>query len=77
MTGLPALSVPQGANSLPDTIINYLDQFEKIILWMDNDEAGKMNLDKFTQKLGVSRTHIVINDMKDFKDANDFLQKRP
>jgi len=27
MTGLPALSVPQGANSLPDTIINYLDQF--------------------------------------------------
>lgn len=23
-TGLPALSLPQGANSLPDTIISYL-----------------------------------------------------
>lgn len=47
---------------------------------MDNDEAGKMNLDKITQKIGVSRTHIVTNDMKEgkeFKDANDFLQKRP
>jgi hypothetical protein len=26
-TGLPALSLPQGANSLPDTIIAYLEQF--------------------------------------------------
>lgn len=44
---------------------------------MDNDEAGKMNLDKFTLKLGVSRTHVVTNDLKDLKDANDFLQKKP
>ena len=26
-TGIPSLSLPQGANSLPDTIIQYLDQF--------------------------------------------------
>lgn len=26
-TGIPALSLPQGANSLPDNIIPYLDQF--------------------------------------------------
>lgn len=44
---------------------------------MDNDEAGQMNLDKFTQKLGVTRTHVVTNNMKGFKDANDFLQKKP
>lgn len=27
ITGLPALSLPQGANSLPDIILPYLDQF--------------------------------------------------
>lgn len=64
MTGLPALSLPQGANSMPDVILPYFDQFEKIILWMDNDEAGLMNVDKIAQKLGVSRTHIVSNTSK-------------
>jgi protein involved in ribonucleotide reduction len=44
---------------------------------MDNDDAGKMNVDKFVQKLGASRTHIVTHNIKDFKDANDFLQKKP
>ena len=37
VTGLPALSLPQGATNLPDSIIPYLDQFSKIYLWMDND----------------------------------------
>ena len=62
--GLPSLSLPQGANSLPDSVLSYLDQFEKIILWMDNDEAGKMNIDKISTKLGVSRTFIVVNNDK-------------
>lgn len=76
-TGIPSLSLPQGANSLPDTILPYLDQFEKIILWMDNDDAGKMNIDKFAQKLGITRTYLVVHNLKEFKDANDFLQKKP
>lgn len=62
MTGIPSLSLPQGANSLPDSILPYLDQFDKIILWMDNDDAGKLNIEKFAQKLGVTRTFIVINN---------------
>lgn len=43
-TGIPSLSLPNGASSLPDEIISKLDRFEKIILWMDNDEAGKINI---------------------------------
>jgi hypothetical protein len=27
ITGIPSLSLPQGANSLPDIILPYLDQF--------------------------------------------------
>jgi hypothetical protein len=64
ITGIPTLSLPQGANSLPDTILPYLDQFEEIILWMDNDEAGKLNTEKFAIKLGVSRTKIVTHNFK-------------
>ena len=44
---------------------------------MDNDEAGLMNVDKIAHKLGVSRTYVVMNCSKEFKDANDFLQKKP
>lgn len=36
-TGYPAISLPLGATSLPDSILSNLNQFEKIILWMDND----------------------------------------
>lgn len=42
-TGMPALSLPQGATSLPDVLLPYLSRFEKIVLWMDNDEAGTIN----------------------------------
>ncbi len=41
-TGFPAISLPQGASNLPDSILPYLDRFTKIILWMDNDDAGKL-----------------------------------
>lgn len=44
---------------------------------MDNDDAGKLNIEKFSQKLGISRTHIVSHSFREFKDANDFLQKKP
>jgi twinkle protein len=41
-TGYPAISLPQGAGSLPENILPYLDRFTKIILWMDNDDAGRL-----------------------------------
>ena len=51
-TGYPAISLPQGANSLPDRLIPMLNQFDKIYLWMDNDDAGKLGADKINHKLG-------------------------
>lgn len=51
-TGYPAISLPQGANSLPDRLIPMLNQFDKIYLWMDNDDAGKLGADKISHKLG-------------------------
>ena len=76
-TGYPALSLPQGANHLPDSIVPYLNQFEKIVLWMDNDEAGKVGQEKISHKLGINRTYIVKNMNPELKDANDFLLSDP
>lgn len=71
---MAAMSLPQGATNLPDSLLSYLDKFEKIILWMDNDEAGLLNTQKIADKLGLKRTYIVKNTMKKMKDANDFLK---
>lgn len=74
-TGIPAISLPHGAGNLPDSLLPFLDRFGKIVLWMDNDEAGRMNQEKIAYKLGVSRTHIVRKTLEDCKDANDVLLK--
>lgn len=76
-TGYPAISLPQGASSLPDHLLPYLNSFTKIILWMDNDQAGRLGSDKISYKLGHSRTYIVRNDNPKLKDANDFLRHNP
>ena len=58
-TGVPAVSLPNGANSLPIEIIEMLEPFKKIILWMDDDLKGAEGAEKFANKLGLSRCHIV------------------
>ena len=74
-TGIPALSLPQGANNLPDNILPHLDNIDKIYLWMDNDEIGQMNAPKIASKLGIKRCFIVENSNKKMKDVNDVLRQ--
>ncbi len=76
-TGFPSVSLPQGATNLPDTLLPYFDCFDKIILWMDNDEAGILNTSKIAEKLGLKRTYIVKHTVPKMKDANDFLKYHP
>ncbi|CAI2382656.1 unnamed protein product [Moneuplotes crassus] len=75
-TGMPAVSLPNGAHSLPPVILPWLEKYEKIYLWLDNDEAGQSAVEKFSQKLGKGRTLIVkapMNGDQSFKDANETL----
>jgi twinkle protein len=75
-TGIPAISLPFGSNSLPEELVNSISRFEKVFLWLDADEAGQMNAEKFVAKLGVSRTKLVTTKKvgeKGPKDANDVL----
>ena len=58
-TGIPAISLTNGASSLPVETIPLLERFEEIILWMDNDVAGQTAAQKFAKKLGVTRCKVV------------------
>lgn len=75
-TGRPAVSVPNGANSLPIGLLPYLERFNEIYLWMDEDEPGQTGAQTFANKLGVKRCRIVRGlhvDGKPCKDANEGL----
>ena len=82
-TGLPSVSLPNGASNLPTQLITFLDRAERIYLWMDNDEIGQMNLSAFVSKLGPKRTFVVTTDPDGIlqsslvKDANDALRIGP
>lgn len=76
-TGIPTLSLPQGATNLSDNLLPYLSRFDKIVLWMDNDEAGNLNKSKIAEKIGLSRTYVVNHNVPKMKDANDFLLHHP
>lgn len=77
LAGVPAISLPNGCNSLPPTLLPCLEQFDHIYLWMDDDQPGQEASDKFARKLGIHRCRIVRppDGMKNApKDANDALR---
>ncbi|EEC45384.1 predicted protein, partial [Phaeodactylum tricornutum CCAP 1055/1] len=79
-TGRPAVSLPNGCRSLPPEVLPLLENFAKIILWMDNDGPGQEGAEQFAKKIGLERTYIVKpgkqhvpEDAPLPKDANDAL----
>jgi len=42
-TGLPAVSLPNGARSLPVQVLPLLERFRRIYLWMDDDGEAITN----------------------------------
>ena len=73
------ISVPNGAtlnnNNLDylDNCIDYLEDKEKIILAVDQDEAGQTLRQEFIRRLGAEVCYLV--DFNDCKDANEYLIK--
>lgn len=58
------VSIPSGANDLKWVQFNYefLEKFNEIVLWFDNDKAGKDGLNKTISRLGEYRCKIVSPD---------------
>ncbi|GMF16707.1 unnamed protein product [Phytophthora lilii] len=77
-TGMAAVSLPNGCQSLPPSVLPLLERFKRIYLWMDNDASGQSNVEKFASKLGMTRCYIVRMppnaSASPVKDANDALR---
>ena len=78
-TGAYAVSLPNGARSLPVQLLPWLERFKRIILWLDNDATGREGCEKLVSKLGVGRCYVVrpprelSAGRKPAKDANEAL----
>ena len=71
----PAVSLPSGAAAAKKAIkqnYEWLQQFEKIILWFDNDEPGQKALKEAACALPPGKVFIATTDA--YKDASDALQ---
>lgn len=90
VTKLPCLSLPFGASVLPYQLLNYLEKFERVYLWMDFDEIGQLNLNNFLKKIGEKKCYPIkekteeelksltnLDSVPRIKDANDVLKFRP
>ncbi len=74
-TGLAAVSLPNGANSLPEVILEPLRSVPELVLWTDADAAGQACATKLAARLGHRRCLVVPPDAaQGAKDANDALR---
>lgn len=69
-----ACSVPNGAGSLNWVEFNYdyLQNFQTLILWFDNDAAGQEGLNKIIPRLGEYRCKIVKPTPEDEQMVEDY-----
>lgn len=67
------VSLPSGTNDhdFIDLQWQWLDQWESITLWMDNDDAGRRALHELAKRLRRDRCRQVVVR---YKDANDMLR---
>lgn len=66
------VSVPSGAEDLicVDECWDWLNQFRRVVLWVDNDEPGQKLQRNLINRLGEWRCSVVVSDRK---DANEVL----
>ena len=77
-TGIPAVSLPNGTNSLPIELVPFFDKFKQIYLWLDADEPGRAAAHKISKKLGPSKCYIIDSRLysdEGPKDANEALKE--
>ena len=54
--------------------LGHLEQFEKIIVWMDDDDAGHVTAREIAHRLGIERCRLAFAS-HDCNDPNEMLQK--
>lgn len=72
---VPVVSIVSGADSAPNSLkANYrwLDRFEEIILWFDNDEPGQKHVAECANLFEPGKVKTI--KVEGFKDASDLMQ---
>lgn len=72
----PVVSVPNGAQGAAKSCMNafkWLNSFEEVILWFDNDEAGQSAAEEVANLFPIGKVKLV-KTPDGFKDANDMLK---
>lgn len=78
MAGVVGLALPYGAGQGNDRHEwiekdwDLLAQFDRIYIWLDNDETGTSTALEIAKRLGHQRCHLV--SCPDVKDPNEFLE---
>jgi twinkle protein len=75
MSGWPMVSLPSGAASAKKSIqraLQWLQGYEEIVLFFDNDEAGRKAAEEAASVLPPGKTKIA--RLEAYKDASDALQ---
>lgn len=73
----PVVSLPDGTGSVRKALskaYDWLDGFEKIVLWFDGDEVGQKAMEQAIEILPVGKVHIA-RSPEGCKDANDVLRQ--
>lgn len=71
----PVVSVPNGAQGATKAIIKsleWLESYEEVVLWFDNDDPGRDAAAKCAELFTPGKVKLV---QSEFKDANDMLQE--
>lgn len=70
------LSVPSGCSDLGwlDLCAEFLNQYDTVIFWGDNDPGGKDMVEKCVKRLGENKC-LLVDAPPDIKDANECLHK--
>jgi twinkle protein len=70
----PVVSLKNGASSAKKEVasqLEWIDGFEEIYLWFDNDEVGRQAVDDVTSLLPADKIRIIRSS--EYKDANEVL----
>jgi twinkle protein len=70
----PVVSIHSASSAESDikANIDYIESFEKVIIVLDSDEAGRKASQKVAELLSPNKAYIVT--LNKFKDANDYLK---
>lgn len=66
------VSLPNGAKSAAKAIANnlkFVERFEKVILWFDQDEPGREAVEKVVPLITPGKVHVVTDKYKDANEA--------